>query len=215
MAWNEYNPQEYELDRSGHMAERRLSLIESYLKRTNGNVLDFGCGVGKDLSLLAKKYPFRRFIGIDTDKRFIEYANSKMKNSSNVSFTNSFDDLSNIKSKFGFIYSIDVLHHVDGISSVANQMHKILKKNGLWLSIEPNILNPKVFLNQFLKKDERLFFKKKTEKIFLHSGFKIVEKGLFLLIPYQIKKPHKSLIFIEKKLETFFGGSVFYLLQKI
>jgi 2-polyprenyl-3-methyl-5-hydroxy-6-metoxy-1,4-benzoquinol methylase len=193
------------------MAERRLHLIKGLMETTQGNILDFGCGTGVSLSYFAKCFPERKFLGLDTDAKFIEFARKNYA-SDNVQFIN--DSIINFKGPFGFIYSIDVLHHVDEMNSVIRQVYCIMEPGAEWLVIEPNILNPKVFLNQFLKKDERLFFQRKTEKIFENAGFTIVRKGLFLLIPYQSKKPSNFLKSLESRLERFFGGSVFYLLEK-
>jgi 2-polyprenyl-3-methyl-5-hydroxy-6-metoxy-1,4-benzoquinol methylase len=193
------------------MAERRLQLIKGLMESSQGSVLDFGCGTGYNTSYFAKSFPERKFYGLDTDLKFIEFA-KKNYASDNVQFIN--DSILHLKGPFGFIYSVDVLHHVDELDAVIRKVYEILEPGSTWFLIEPNILNPKVFFNQSLKKDERLFYQRKTEKKFNDAGFKIMKKGLFLLIPYQYKEPSEFLIGLESKLERYFGGSVFYLLEK-
>lgn len=193
------------------MAERRLLLIKSFLESAEGRVLDFGCGTGSSVTHFATIFPDKKFLGLDTDKKFIEYARQKYPRD-NVEFT--YDTIDLVKGPFGFIYSIDVLHHIEDVDKIIKKIYEILGPGSKWMVIEPNIWNPKVFLNQFLKNDERLFFQNNTEKIFRSAGFEIRTKGRFLLIPYQFKNPSELFIRLENRFESFFGGSVFYVLEK-
>jgi len=211
LAWEQYNPESYDEQRYGHMAERRQYLIKGMLESSKGTVLDFGCGTGKDVAFFATNFPDLVFYGIDTDEKFIEFARAHFA-IRNLSFIN--NSIFNFKIPLGFIYSIDVLHHVDEMDKVISHIYSILETGAQWLVIEPNILNPKGFLNQLMKKDERMFYQRNTEKIFEKTGFKIVKKGFFLLIPCQCKTPSRFLMRLESRFEGYLGGSVYYLLEK-
>lgn len=209
MSWTKINPETYEKLRDGHMANRRRQFIDRYLFKYKGSALDFGCGTGYDAFALANGCHGKDFVGVDTDRDFIDYANKKYQ-LENLTFDHT---IFNYK-PFGIVYSIDVLHHCHNLNAEIKDIYDNMKNDGIWIVIEPNIMNPYIFWHQAFTKNEELFFKGETEKLFRDIGFKIEKKGLFLLIPASIKKPGKILQMIEKLLEPFIGGSVYYVLKK-
>lgn len=75
--------------------------------------LDFGCGVGRLVIPLAKRFP--EVVGVDISKGMLEEANRNCEKLGlkNVTFVESDDELSKVNGKFDFIHSFIVLQHID------------------------------------------------------------------------------------------------------
>ena len=74
--------------------------------------LDFGCGVGRILIPMAKRYP--RVIGVDISTAMLDEArkNCQTQQLDNVEFVASDDALSRVTGKFDFIHSALVFQHI-------------------------------------------------------------------------------------------------------
>ena len=77
----------YDLTRKYYLLGRDRLLNE--MKISDGdNVLEVGCGTGRNLAILARKYPKTNFYGLDASAAMLETAHNKIKskNISNVTF---------------------------------------------------------------------------------------------------------------------------------
>jgi SAM-dependent methyltransferase len=74
--------------------------------------LDFGCGVGRLVIPLAKR--FGHVVGVDVSRSMLVEAESNCRNLgvANVEFVQSDDDLSRVTGKFGFVHSFIVFQHI-------------------------------------------------------------------------------------------------------
>lgn len=74
--------------------------------------LDFGCGVGRLVIPLARR--FERVVGVDISETMMEEAaaNCRKRGLSNVEFVQSDDELTKVTGKFDFIHSYIVLQHI-------------------------------------------------------------------------------------------------------
>ena len=101
-----------------------LAFIESHENLSNKNILDIGCGAGANTIYLAKKYPSSFFIGVDIDKKSINFAKSvaakhKIKNC--VFYNADFLKIKNIK-------KIDIAISFHVLSFTKCSYEKIIKK---------------------------------------------------------------------------------------
>jgi S-adenosylmethionine-diacylgycerolhomoserine-N-methlytransferase len=98
----------------------RDSLIKEMKISDGANVLEIGCGTGRNLIILAKKYPRSNFFGLDASAAMLEIAQGKVKtkNLDNVTLKTaladdfSFDDTFGLSEKFDvifFSYSISMI----------------------------------------------------------------------------------------------------------
>jgi SAM-dependent methyltransferase len=95
--------------------------------------LDFGCGVGRLVIPLAKR--FTEVVGVDISKGMLEEAklNCEKHGLKNVEFVESDDELSKVKGKFDLIHSFIVMQHIDTKrgEKIFKRMLEMLNENGV------------------------------------------------------------------------------------
>lgn len=137
---------QYGLDRECNQLkiERKMRVVFSYVHRKlepriiqRPKVIEFGCGTGLYTKELSKK--FRYFVSSDISYQMIEVA---QKNNPDVEFK----EVDARKMEFGdesfdVVFSAFLLQHAE-TELVLPEMYRILKKNGVFVAIVPNILNP-------------------------------------------------------------------------
>src|SRR5262249_18749198 len=107
-------PAAYEELRGGHLDRRRAELVADELEQRRAEiatVLELGFGAGKQLFELASRYPEVTFRGVDADSRMVEYALGRYSRA-NLSYALAGNG-SPLPGPFDFVFSIDVLHHVE------------------------------------------------------------------------------------------------------
>lgn len=115
--------------------ETVLGYIRNNLDRNFNPVrcLDFGCGVGRVLVPLAKK--FHSIVGVDISRTMLEEAktNCQSYGLTNVEFVQSDDELSKLDKGFDFIHSHIVFQHIARRrgENVLKRMVELLNENGV------------------------------------------------------------------------------------
>lgn len=91
------------------------------------SLIDLGCGDGIFIHALKRKYPKLKIVGIDISERRIKGLKKKFPNDKFYC-----RDVCNtkLKEKFDFVYSSQVLEHVESDKKMINEMKKLLKNNG-------------------------------------------------------------------------------------
>ena len=67
----------------------RIALRQRIRPSTGQKVLEIGCGTGRNLSVLARKYPKVNFVGVDISSEMLSYAKTKIqpdKTGKNITF---------------------------------------------------------------------------------------------------------------------------------
>ncbi|MGI9036441.1 MAG: class I SAM-dependent methyltransferase [Pyrinomonadaceae bacterium] len=109
----------YDLTRKYYLLGRDRMLREISVK-DGANILEIGCGTGRNLIILAEKYPQARFYGLDASAEMLKTARAKIKtrNLENITLVNALaDDFSHaetfdLREKFDaifFSYSITMI----------------------------------------------------------------------------------------------------------
>jgi len=140
-------------------------LLSQRLTVGKGFTLDCCSGSGIYLPLIAKFS--ERLLGIDLSlglllesKKIIEFMGSPK-----TSVLQSEAETIPIKShSCNLIVMIDSFHHIEHPESVLKELSRVAKKNATFLLIEPNIINPLVFLSHIIPKEERGAIRRNTKK---------------------------------------------------
>ena len=172
------------------------------LNSLNSEILDYGCGVGDSIRKVSYFNP-KKITGIDISEVSINKAKKKVLDlKSNVEL--SVDNCEKTKFQdniFDIVYGTGILHHLD-IKICLEEVHRILKKGGKFLFIEPLGTNP--LINIYRKvtpksrsKDEHPLVK--NDLNYIKNKFDKVEikyYGFLTLIFYPLyRSPVNSTIF--------------------
>ena len=139
--------------------------IASALSGRSGVVLDCCSGSGIYLPILKEFADI--LIGIDLSHGLLHESKKMVKK---VEYDNTFliqSEAESIPLKSGvcdIIVMIDSLHHVELPDKVFNELNRVAKYDALLLLIEPNVLNPLVYLAHRIPKEERGATKRNSAK---------------------------------------------------
>jgi ubiquinone/menaquinone biosynthesis C-methylase UbiE len=149
------------LDRKPFMVSVYEQIFSRFLPKPVDNLLDVGCGTGLYWPVLVKYC--KHIVGIDYSEAMISEARRliEAKNLENVeAIVQNGEDLDFPSESFEIILCMDVLHHIQDIRRSICNFHRLLKYGGRLLAVEPNTLNPLIFLAHLIPSEERLAIKR-------------------------------------------------------
>lgn len=120
-----------------------LPLADGLISRleTGINVLDLGCGRGRAIIRLAKRFPKSRFVGLDLSEDTVKFANAMASDEglTNVEFfakdVSDFDKSSD-ENAFDLVTTFDAIHGQGSPLNVRKGIRKTLKPDGVYLMQE-------------------------------------------------------------------------------
>ncbi len=109
----------YDLTRKYYLLGRDR-LIKEINIGEGENVLEIGCGTGRNLVILARKYPNANFFGLDASAAMLETAQKKIKGESlyNVSLKNALADDFSFQKTFDLTEAFDAIYFSYSISMI-------------------------------------------------------------------------------------------------
>jgi len=189
-----YYKEMYELEDKHwwHIAKREvvLNLIKKYCKKKNPEILDVGCGTGKNIETFSN---LGTVYGIDYSKNAINFCKKRgllkisLGNSERTTFKNGAFDL---------ITALDVLEHTNDKNTIS-EIHRALKPEGIFILTVP------AYPSLWSKWDEDLGHKrrytlKNINKLLINNGFSIIKSSYFfsfIVIPAYILRRIKSRLY--------------------
>lgn len=109
------------------------NIIKHSIIKEHSKVLDFGCGIGSNCSI----FDSLKYVGLDCDKRRIEYAKKLYPE---YEFTISESSILPIADEsIDHILIFSVLHHIESeeLGKCLKEFHRVLKHQGNILVVEP------------------------------------------------------------------------------
>lgn len=118
---------------SANSLERALSSAEFLFSRGQ-QVLDFGCGCGRTLAWLSRRYPSTSWFGVDTDEEAVRWCRENLR-AAGFSTNQRQPPLPFPKESLDLIYAISVFTHLDEPDQAAwlEEFERVLKPGGLIL----------------------------------------------------------------------------------
>jgi SAM-dependent methyltransferase len=119
-------------------------------------LLDIGCGSGLYFPTLSRRAG--RVVGIDISKEMVKAARTliDVKKLGNIEvLEGSAEELPFPDESFDAVLGFDVLHHIQDVERALQEVKRVLRPGGKFVSIEPNVLNPVVWLAHALPREER------------------------------------------------------------
>ncbi|MFN2387209.1 MAG: class I SAM-dependent methyltransferase [Thermoanaerobaculia bacterium] len=207
-AWDD-RPAEYAAKRDCWLTRRRIRYVAEFLSRARSGdrVLELGSGVGELLIALARERPDLEFTGIEPQQSYVDYAvdSAARADVRNVTFRTAAAEESDRKlpdaSRFDWILSNDVLHHVSDTRRVLDAAAALSHGKTRWLAIEPNARNPYSFLSAVVRRGERNFWPREFLEQARASGRAQEDAGFLFLIPPFVRRAPEVLVRLERRLE--------------
>ncbi len=189
---------------SEHKAKITSNIFNTQIK----NILEFGCGIGRNLPYLKKKYPNANIFASDISSESLKIAK---QNNPEVTIVDD-DSLNTYNGKFDLIFIAGVYHHIPTNlrSSATEKIYNLLTENGKLICFEHNPYNPltRHMVNTCIfDEDAILLTKNELTEIFTREGFSVLKSGYTLFIPPKLKQFNK----IENWLEWLPLGGQYYL----
>lgn len=180
-------------------------LAGNFSKDESYNILDFGCGIGRNIQYLFDYFPKSNVYGTDISLECLNYAR-KMYPSAYFFIADNIPDV-----KFDIILVADVLHHVNDseINGLIDKISSLRSANSSIVVFEQNPYNP---ITRYLvktcpfDKNARLLTLTKTQKIFFSHGLKMINSGYCFFFPSSCKKLYS----IENKISRIPMGGKYY-----
>ena len=216
----ELSPAEYEAGRQGHLQRRRIALVarEVALAGAGRAVLEVGCGPGDVLAAVAHTRPDLQFVGIDVDAAMIAHARAA-HGAPNVAFECVGLGAESLDVRAGFVFGIDVLHHIHDLDRFVDAVAAVLEPGGTWVVVEPNSRNPYIWLHQERMRraglDEDHFRRRPFERAARRAGLRVVDRSTAFAVPGAVQSVPPLVARAERVLERVpgLGGSVVYRLS--
>ena len=175
------------------------------------NILDFGCGIGKNLETVVNFNP-KEITAIDISDVSIEKAkkNSENFNSKIIFKTSNCESTGLEGEKFDLVYGSGILHHLK-LEKAIIEIKRVLKKEGKIVFVEPLGTNPLINLYRKLtpgsrSPDEHPFVKSDFDligKYFENINIKYYGFLTLVFLPFYRSKNNSYVFKILKSLDQF------------
>jgi ubiquinone/menaquinone biosynthesis C-methylase UbiE len=113
---------------------QRVSQLETHKK-----MLEIGCGNGIGTQLILEFFKPAEFIATEYDERLVEIARIKNKDSKVSVEAGNAADLRFPDNEFDAVLGLSVIHHIPNWKDCVNELHRVIKPNGLLIIKELSI----------------------------------------------------------------------------
>ena len=187
--------------------EYKAEITKRVFPKGGINILEFGCGIGRNLPFIKEKYQNSSIFGYDISKDSIDIASN---NNPDIEF---FTDIDSVKfhNKFDLIFIAGVYHHIQPElrEEATRLICSLLSEKGSVICFEHNPYNPitRHMVNTCeFDKDASLLKIKELKNLFKSQGLKHKMSNYILFFPPRLKQFN----FIEKYLTKLpLGGQYF------
>lgn len=177
-------------EENSYFADYKVKLVKDTLDFEPKNILEFGCGIGRNLKFFTKYFPTSEIFGSDISDKSLKIA--KPENPTVKFFMLDDNEIKNHTDKFDLIFISCVLHHIAPKlrKSSMDTVYSMLNKNGCAYIFEHNPYNPvtRHIVNTCeWDTDAILLNMKESVELFKNSGLDVTEKNYTLFYPAALK----------------------------
>ena len=195
------------INEDAYFAAYKVELMADRLRQRNvASVLDFGCGAGRSLPLIASHFPDARVWGFDVSSESLRAAAERLPQAC------LFSDWARVAGQaFDAVIVANVLHHIEPTQRVAalRQCREHLSDAGSLFIFEHNPYNPvtrRIFEKCPFDVDAEMLSMTQAVAAGSEAGLRVVKKGYTLFFP----KPLAKLRPAERALRWLPLGAQFY-----
>lgn len=193
-----------------YFARYKVDALSHFVKQSPETILEFGCGIGRNIGALQKKYPVSSISGSDIARQSIQYAQKVYPEVE--FFLEPLEGAEAVSKKYDLIMVAGVFHHIaiPERQEIATDLVERLNPNGNLFVFEHNPYNPvtrRIVSNCKYDEDAVLLYPNELKKLFQNSNANVVSKTYCLFIPPKLT----YLLKIEKWLGWLpLGGQYFF-----
>jgi SAM-dependent methyltransferase len=171
-----------------YYAEHKSIVISQNTKLIPRSILEYGCGIGRNIGFLTSYFPTATVEGYDISEKSLMVAKSIHQN---IPFLTP-HSIANKSASYNIVLVANVLHHTDPENRVNDLrlIYSLLKENGELFIIEHNPFN---FLTRQAVAtcpfdiDAKLLPLKESCEIAKQAGFQIINKEYTLFFPSSLR----------------------------
>ena len=177
-------------EESSYFADYKIGIVEKLFKNMPKTILDFGCGIGRNLEFFKKYYPESEIFACDISAKSIEVA--KRKNPDVNFFLINEENVNAHSGKFDLIFTSCVFHHIEPPlrNGSMKYISGMMKPDAHFVNFEHNPHNPvtqKIVKECIWDTDAILLKPKETIQLAKDSGLNILKKKYSLFFPASLK----------------------------
>ena len=191
--------------------------LRTYIKSSDLEILDWGCGPGGNFPLLKK---FGSVLGIDASAKALELC--RQKNITTVIKADTLDDFKSDR-QFNLVTCFDVFEHIEDDASYLKKLSRVIKADGHVLVTVPAYQFLWSELDVYLG-HKRRYNRKQIEGLFAQNGYEVIRSSYFisfLAIPIIVfrflgwitgraKKPQFTFVQFPNWLNKFFTSLILF-----
>lgn len=195
-----------------YFAKYKVELMRSQISRPVKRILEYGCGIGRNIPFLREAFPKVEIIGTDLSRASLETAR---RDQPDVAFFDEGDGTLN-PGTFDLIFVAGVYHHIpiSERGNVSNLLYQRLDSSGDLFIFEHNPYNPvtrRIVSNCPYDNDAILVLPRELRQYLKSAGFKYPRTEYCLFFPPSFTR----LAWLEPRLGWFpFGGQYFVHVSK-
>jgi ubiquinone/menaquinone biosynthesis C-methylase UbiE len=194
-----------------YYAEYKVRLLKKRIPAPVSEILEFGCGVGRNLHHLRRHFPNSRLYGCDVSPESLRAAKDRCPEA--TFFLCDAESVRAHRSRFDLILVAGVLHHVtsDAEKRTAFEMlRELLNDSGTLCVFDHNPYNP-IVVNSLRRipwdATAVLLTRKMVCRLLTEAGFRVREKQYVLFFPSALKR----LSFLDPLLCRFPVGAQYFI----
>lgn len=177
-------------EENSYFADYKIKLVKETIGFKPENILEFGCGIGRNLKFFSQYFPESNIYASDISEKSLSIA--KQENPGVNLFLLNENEIKNKTAKFDLIFVSCVFHHIQPSlrKGSIRGIYNMLNRKGAVYIFEHNPYNP---VTRYIVKtcpwdtDAILLNMKETVSLMKESGLDIAEKNYSLFFPSQLK----------------------------
>lgn len=172
-----------------YYSEHKAKITKKFISSNVKEILEFGCGIGRNLPSLQKEFPTSNLYGSDISTESLIIAKN---NNIKVQFIQD-DELEQYNEYFGLIFIAGVYHHIapELRDEVTKKVISLLKPKGQLICFEHNPYNPltRHMVNTCeFDNDAVLLNINEVKNIFVKQDLSVVKSAYTLFVPPKLKR---------------------------
>jgi len=177
-------------EENSYFAEYKVELVKDTLTQPPKKILEFGCGIGRNLKFFSKYFPDAEIYGADISAKSIEIA--KSENPGVKFFLLNDEEIKNHSGKFDLVFISCVFHHIAPSLRTKSMktIYSMMENEGSAYIFEHNPYNPvtRHIVNTCeWDTDAILLNMKESVELMEKSGLKVTERNYTLFFPAALK----------------------------